>query len=154
MGETFTTEIQARYRDINLAGHVDNVEAMRVLDEARLEFYLFAPLPGLPEGVTGLLALADDGVTDLVATQTVTYRSEMRFTPYQQFRARLWVSRIGGSSFTISGELRVADGGEPAVVWECVSVLWDHNAQKPWRINDAVRDQLERYLGDPVAVRR
>ena len=29
MGETFTTEIQARYRDINLAGHVDNVEAMR-----------------------------------------------------------------------------------------------------------------------------
>ena len=36
MGETFTTEIQARYRDINLAGHVDNVEAVRVLDEADL----------------------------------------------------------------------------------------------------------------------
>ena len=35
MAQTFTTEIQARYRDINLAGHVDNVEAVRVLDEAR-----------------------------------------------------------------------------------------------------------------------
>ena len=31
MGETFTTQIQARYRDINLAGHVDNVEAVREL---------------------------------------------------------------------------------------------------------------------------
>lgn len=154
MGETFTTEIQARYRDINLAGHVDNVEAMRVLDESRLEFYLFAPLPGLPEGLTGLLALADDGVTDLVATQTVTYRAEMRFAPHQHFRARLWVSRIGSSSFTIAGELRVEEGGEPAVLWECVSVLWDHSAQRAWSINDDTRALLERYLGEPVAVRR
>ncbi|MCD6638473.1 MAG: thioesterase family protein [Nocardioides sp.] len=153
MGETFTTEIQARFRDINTAGHVDNVEAVRVLDEARLQFFLFAPLPGLPEGATGLLHLADEGVTDLVATQTVTYRSEMRFAPYQDFRARLWISRIGGSSFTVAGELRVESGGEPAVVWECVSVLWDHHAQSSWRINDDLRALLERYLGEPAAVR-
>ena len=55
MGQTFTTEIQAHYRDINLAGHVDNVEAVRVLDEASYEFLRFAFLPGLPAGATGLL---------------------------------------------------------------------------------------------------
>jgi acyl-CoA thioester hydrolase len=154
MGETFTTQIQARFRDINLAGHVDNVEAVRVLDEARLEFYRFAPLPGLPEGLTGILQAADDGVTDLVATQTITYNAEMRFAPYQHFRARLWVSRIGRTSFTISGELRVEDGGSPAVLWECTTVLWDHTAGTSWPLNDAVRADLERYLGEPVGVRR
>ena len=57
MAQTFTTEIQARYRDINLAGHVDNVEAVRVLDEARYEFLRFAHLPGLPAGATGFAHL-------------------------------------------------------------------------------------------------
>lgn len=154
MGETFTTEIQARYRDINLAGHVDNVEAVRVLDEARYEFLRFARLPGLPDGATGLLHGLDDGVSELVASQTIEYHSEMRFVPYQPFLASLWVSRIGGSSFTVVAELRVEAGGGPAAIWECVNVLWDHTAQSAWAINDGVRADLERYLGEPVGFRR
>ena len=31
----YECEIQARLRDVNLGGHVDNVEAMRIVDEAR-----------------------------------------------------------------------------------------------------------------------
>ncbi len=154
MGETFTTEIQARYRDINLAGHVDNVEAVRVLDEARYEFLRFAHLPGLPAGATGLLHGAAPGVSELVASQTIEYHSEMRFVPYQPFLATLWVTRIGGSSFTVGAEIRVEEGGAPAVAWECVNVLWDHRAQAAWRLSDPVRSDLERYLGEPVAMRR
>lgn len=154
MAETFTTEIQARYRDINLAGHVDNVEAVRVLDEARLEFFRFAPLPGLPEGATGLIHGVDDGVAELVASQSIEYHAEMRFVPYQPFLATLWVTRIGRSSFDVGAEIRVEEGGAPAVVWECVNVLWDHHAQTSWQITDAVRADLERYLGDPVSLRR
>ena len=114
MGETFTTEIQARYRDINLAGPVANGEAVRVLDEARYEFLRFARIPGLPEGEAGLLHGVDDGVSELVASQTIEYHSEMRFVPYQPFLATLWVSRVGRSSFTVSAELRVEAGGGPA----------------------------------------
>jgi acyl-CoA thioester hydrolase len=154
MGETFATEIQARFRDINLAGHVDNVEAVRVLDEARYEFLRFARLPGLPESAAGLLHGVDDGVSELVASQTIEYHSEMRFVPYQPFLATLWVSRTGRSSFTVSAELRVEAGGGPAAVWECVNVLWDHRAQTAWTISDAVRADLERYLGEPVVFRR
>ena len=154
MGETFTTEIQARYRDINLAGHVDNVEAVRVLDEARYEFLRFARLPGLPEGAAGLLHGTTPGVSELVASQTIEYHSEMRFVPYQPFLAALWVSRVGRSSFTVSAELRVEAGGHPAAVWECVNVLWDHHAQAAWTISDAVRADLETYLGAPVGFRR
>jgi acyl-CoA thioester hydrolase len=154
MAQTFTTEIQARYRDINLAGHVDNVEAVRVLDEARYEFLRFARLPGLPDGATGLLHGAAAGVSELVASQTIEYHSEMRFVPYQPFLASLWVSRIGQSSFTVAAELRVEAGGGPAAVWECVNVLWDHGAQAAWSISEAVRADLEQYAGEPVAFRR
>lgn len=154
MGETFATEIQARFRDINLAGHVDNVEAVRVLDEARYEFLRFARLPGLPEGEAGLLHGVDDGVSELVASQTIEYHSEMRFVPYQPFLATLWISRVGRSSFTVSAELRVEAGGGPAAVWECVNVLWDHHAQSAWTISEPVREDLERYLGERAVFRR
>jgi acyl-CoA thioester hydrolase len=154
MGETFTTEIQARFRDINLAGHVDNVEAVRVLDEARYEFLRFAHLPGLPAGATGLLHGLADGVSELVASQTIEYHSEMRFVPYQPFLASLWVTRIGRSSFTVAAELRVEAGGGPAALWECVNVLWDHTAQAAWPISDAVRADLQRYAGEPAQMRR
>jgi acyl-CoA thioester hydrolase len=154
MGETFATEIQARFRDINLAGHVDNVEAVRVLDEARYEFLRFARLPGLPEGAAGLLHGVDDGVSELVASQTIEYHAEMRFVPYQRFLVTLWVSRVGRSSFTVSAELRVEAGGGPAAVWECVNVLWDHRAQSAWTISASVRADLERFLGEPVSFRR
>ncbi|GAA5107387.1 hypothetical protein GCM10023339_05370 [Alloalcanivorax gelatiniphagus] len=154
MGETFTTEIQARFRDINLAGHVDNVEAVRVLDEARYEFLRFAHLPGLPEGATGLLHGAGAGVSELVASQAIEYHGEMRFVPYQPFLVSLWVSRVGRSSFTVAAELRVEAGGAPAAVWECVNVLWDHEAQAAWPVSAAVRADLERYLGPPPTFRR
>ncbi len=145
---------QARDRDINLAGHVDNVEAVRVLDEARYEVLRFARLPGLPEGATGLLHGVDAGVSELVASQSIEYHAEMRFVPYQPFLASLWVSRIGRSSFTVAAELRVEVGGGPAAVGECVNVLWDHHAQSAWTISESVRTDLERYLGEPVAFRR
>ena len=89
-------------------------------------------------------------MSELVASQTIEYHSEMRFVPYQPFLAALWVSRVGRSSFTVSAELRVEAGGGPAAVWECVNVLWDHHAQSAWTISDAVRADLERYLGEPV----
>ena len=111
-------------------------------------------LTGLPEGATGLLHGTDAGVSELVASQTIEYHAEMRFVPYQPFLASLWVSRVGRSSFTVAAELRVEVGGGPAAVWECVNVLWDHHAQSAWTISDAVRADLEHYLGEPVGFRR
>lgn len=153
MTRSYTCEIPARFRDINLAGHVDNVEAIRVLDEARLEFFRFAHLPGLPEGRAGLLHGIDDGVVELVVSQQVNYFAEMRFVPFQPFLVTLWVSRIGTSSFTVNAEVRVEDGGSPAVGYACTTVLWQPTAQSAWPLSDGVRGDLDRYLGEPLTLR-
>lgn len=153
MGEVFECEIQARLRDVNLGGHVDNVEAIRVLDEARLLFLRFAPLPSLAGERPGLLRAAPDGIADLVGAQRVDYHSEMRFVPFQPFVVRMWVSRVGGSSFSVASELRVQPDHAPALVADTAMVLWDHGAGSSWRLSDAVRADMEAYGGAPVSLR-
>lgn len=153
MAEVFECEIQARLRDVNLGGHVDNVEAIRVLDEARLLFLRFAPVPGLGGEQPGLLRAVPAGVSELVGAQRVDYHAEMRFVPFQPFLVRLWVSHVGRSSFSVASELRVEVGHDPALVAETTMVLWDGAAGRAWAIDGAVRQDLTSYAGAPAALR-
>lgn len=152
MGKVFECEIQARLRDINLGGHVDNVEAIRVLDEARLMFFRHARLTDGDEP-RGLLRDLPAGVTELVGSQHVEYHAEMRFAAYQPFLVRIWVSHVSRSSFAVSLELRVAPDHPPAVVAETSAVFWDTAAGSSWPISDAVRAALASYTGPAVALR-
>ena len=147
---TFDCEIQARLRDVNLGGHVDNVEALRVVDEARILFLRFATLDGVPGG-----ALRDvpAGVAELMGSQRVDYHSEMRFVAYQPFLIRLWVGHVGRSSFSVSAELRVEADHPPALSLESSLVLWDSATAAAWTMTDDVRRSLEEYAGPPVALR-
>ncbi len=151
---TFECEIQARLRDINLGGHVDNVEAMRVVDEARLLFFRFAPLEDdAAHGRPGLLREVPSGVVELMGSQRVDYRAEMRFVAYQPFLVSIRVSHVGRSSFAIASELRVAPDHPPALIAESSLVLWDTAAGAAWPIADDVRATLAAYTGEPAALR-
>lgn len=150
MSETFLCEIQARLRDVNLGGHVDNVEAMRVIEEARIRFF------GLARDGEGdaLLAHCPAEVVNLVASNRVDYREEMRFVTFQPFVVTMWVGTIGRSSFTVQAEVRVS-GPEhpPAVVAETSVVMWSHADGASWELSPEVRASLERYVGPPVELR-
>jgi len=157
-GEVFDCEIQARLRDINLGGHVDNVEAVRIIDEARIMFLRYAPLtssasPGDDGSRGGLLAAVPPGVSELMGAQRVDYHAEMRFTPFRPFLVRLWVSHVGRSSFSVCTEMRVAPDHAPALVAESTLVLWEQAAAASWPVTDQVRTDLGRYLGPPVDLR-
>lgn len=153
MGQVFECEIQARLRDVNLGGHVDNVEALRVLDEARLLFFRFAPLPAGGDDRPGLFRDVPSGIVELVGSQRVDYNAEMRFVAYQPFRVRMWVGHVGRSSLAVSCELRVAPDAPPAITAETSVVFWDPTAGTSWAISDAVRATLEAYAAPPVALR-
>lgn len=152
VGEVFECEIQARLRDVNLGGHVDNVEAIRILDEARILFFRYAELEP-SAGRPGLLGGLPDGVVELVGSNRVDYHAEMRFAAWTSFHVRLWVTRVGTSSFTVASQLRVAADHAPAIVAETSCVLWDHGTQSSWAMSEPVRATLGRYLGEPVGLR-
>lgn len=151
MGDSFECEIQARLRDVNLGGHVDNVEALRVLDEARLLYFRHAPLPG--DDRPGLFREVPSGIVELVGSQRVDYQAEMRFVAYQPFLVRMWVGHVGRSSFTVSYELRVAPDHAPAIVAESSLVFWDPAAGRSWPISDEVRATLTSFAATPVTLR-
>ncbi|MFL6024659.1 MAG: acyl-CoA thioesterase [Marmoricola sp.] len=151
MGETFECEIQARFRDINVGGHVDNVEAVRVIDEARIQFFMFAPVHG--DGAQGLLRHKPAGIVDLMGAQRVDYHSEMRFVPYSPFLVRIWVCHIGRTSFTVATEMRTAADHPPALVAESTFVFWDRSSAAAWPMNDRVRADLELFSGPGVDLR-
>lgn len=154
MGEVFECEIQARLRDVNLGGHVDNVEALRVLDEARLLFFRHAPLEGgSGSDRPGLFREVPPGIVELVGSQRIDYHAEMRFVAFQPFLVRMWAGHAGRSSFSVSYELRVAPGQPPAIVAESSVVFWDPAAGSSWAISDEVRATLASYTGAPVELR-
>lgn len=152
--EVFNAEVHPRYRDINPGHHVDSVEAIRIIDEARLQLFRFAPLspPGSPR--PGLLGGVPDGVSELVGGQRIDYHVEMRFVAFQPFSMRLWVSHIGRSSFDISTELRVTPDHDPGLVAITTVVFVDARTQKTWQMDDDVRATLSRFLAEPVALRQ
>ena len=151
VGQVFDCEIQARLRDMNVGAHVDNVEALRILDEARLLFFRHAPLSD--DGRRGLFREVPPNTVELVASQRVDYRAEMRFAAYQPFLVRIWVSHVGRASVSISSELRIAPDHAPAIVAETSMVFWDNDAETLWTISDEVRATLAGYAGEPVALR-
>lgn len=154
VGEVFECEIQARLRDVNLGGHVDNVEALRVLDEARLLFFRHAPLVGgSGSDRPGLFRELPAGIVELVGSQRIDYHAEMRFVAFQPFLVRMWVGHVGRSSMAVSYELRVAPGQPPAIVAESSVVFWDPAAGSSWAISDEVRATLASYAGEPVELR-
>lgn len=150
----FEAPVQPRLRDLNIGRHLDSVECIRLLDEARMNFFDFAALPVNAEGQRGIGARLDRArAAYLMAAQRVDYRDEITFTGYEPYLARIWVSRIGSSSFDVSGELRVTPDGSPAVVNTCTMVLRDRASGAPFRIEDGFREDLSAYLAGPSPLR-
>ncbi len=149
--DVFECEIQVRLRDLNAGGHVDNVEIARVISEARILFLRFADVG--TGARTGLLGAMPQGVSELVASQTVEYRNEMFFSPFEPYLVRMWISRIGRTSLSFSTEIRTNPDGPPAAVAETAQALRDSATGTGWPINDDVRAVLERYLDAPVPLR-
>lgn len=151
-GNVFDCEIQTRFRDINVGGHVDNVEAVRVIDEARIQFFMFAPVFG-PDAGAGLLRRKPAGIVDLMGSQRVDYHAEMRFVPFAPFLVRMWISHVGRTSFTVATELRVAADHPPALVAESTTVFWSRATESSWPITDEVRADLDSFAGPAVGLR-
>jgi acyl-CoA thioester hydrolase len=149
-GRRFDCEIQTRFRDINVGGHVDNVEAVRVIDEARIQFFMFAPVF---EDGAGLLHRKPTGIVDLMGAQRVDYHAEMRFVPFTPFLVRIWVCHVGRTSFSVATEMRVAADRPPALVAESTFVFWDRSTAASWPMNDEVRADLEAFAGPGVELR-
>ncbi len=172
--------VQLRWSDMDAYGHVNNVEMLTLLEEARIEAFWAhpAPVPGLagdvpPEREPWPTAVLDAGpgarTATLVARQEVEYLRPLgyRRTPVV---VDMWIGHLGGASIDVCYEVHDAlrdalhdapgDGGPatarvtPYARAVTTLVLVDAASGSPRRIGEDERAAWLPYVEEPPAFRR
>ncbi|MDX6317777.1 MAG: acyl-CoA thioester hydrolase [Nocardioidaceae bacterium] len=105
--------LKPRWSDLDAYAHVNNVTWLEYLQEARVDMlYVHAP----ERGAEGLA----DGV--LVVRAEIEYRRPMLFRQ-EPYAIEMWVSKIGGASFTISYEIAEDDAEGRRLVYGRASTV-------------------------------
>ncbi len=155
--------VQLRWSDMDAYQHVNNVEMLRLLEEARIQ--AFWSHPAAEDGTRAQsawpTAVIDAGpgaeVSTLVARQEIEYLRPLgyRRTPVV---VEMWLGHLGGASLDVCYEVR--DPGEPAperVTYAravTTLVLVDTATGTPRRIGAEQRDAWSDYVEEPVTIRR
>ena len=129
-------EVQPRWGDLDAYGHVNNVTWLEYLQEARVDMlFVHAPRQGAEQLVAGVV----------VARAEIEYRKPLGFRQ-RPVRIEMWVTRIGGSSFTIAYDVVDVepDGTRTRYVEaSTVIVAVDPATGTPRRLNPQERAVLE-----------
>jgi acyl-CoA thioester hydrolase len=152
MPESVATEAPSRYRvdvplrwsDMDAYGHVNNVQFLRLLEDARVigfEQWFGQDRSVLSEGI-------------LVARHEIEYVAPLLFR-IAPIVVEMWATRLGGAGFDLAYEVR--DSADPdSTVYaraETTLVLYDFEASKPRRMDASLRDVLDQHSGEPVPFR-
>lgn len=153
--------IPLRWGDLDAYGHINNVEMLRLLEEARVRSFWRADDlaeeadAGLPPSAV-LDLTADSTIWSLVSRSEIEYLVPM---PYSRapIDVEVWIGRLGGASLDISFELYSPIGVEPRVLYaraatEIVTV--DAATGRPTRIPAELRTQWADYIEKPLTFTR
>jgi acyl-CoA thioester hydrolase len=135
-----------RWSDSDAYGHINNVQFIRLLEEARVIAFNL----GAAESETPDTAL-------LVARTEIEYFEPLLFR-IAPIAIDLWVTRIGAADFDMAYEVldpKVDDNDDRTYARaETLLVAFDQTTQRPRRISAVERAQLEGWRDEPVRWRR
>lgn len=119
-------------------GHVNNVEYLRYLEEARVDMLFTHAQRGGGERLA-------DGV--VIARHEIDYKRPLIFRP-EPVRIETWVTMIRHASFGLAYEVRDDD----ALYARASSLLvpYDRIESRPRRLTEAERSALAEYLETPA----
>ena len=149
------TRITVRWGDMDSYGHVNNVFFIRYLEDTR--FALFTPPLGenAPSDVPAELSVFDlfpEGSNGLMAGHRIEYQAPLGYAD-GPITSRLWITRIGSTSFDIGYELGSADRGTVYAIASTTLVIVNTESNRPVALPQRLRDTLTRWLGEPVPFR-
>ncbi|PFG31130.1 acyl-CoA thioesterase [Paramicrobacterium agarici] len=144
--------VQLRWGDLDAYNHVNNVELMRVLEEARVRVFWRSDDEGgaIDQGMALIEAEPGSETLTLVARHEVEYLAPIAYQR-EPLDIQLWIGRLGGASLDVSYEVYTHDGATPAARAASTIVLVDAATGAPRRIRAEERQAWERYLEPPVA---
>ena len=147
--------VALRWGDMDAYGHVNNVEILRLIEEARVRVIWRSDDPEQDLRT----AMLDPGVGDVL---TVVARLETEYLaqmPYSKapVDVEVWFGAIGGASFDMCYEVYSPAGVEPRVLFarSVVTMVTVTAADgRPTRLPESCRAAWADYTGDPVTFTR
>lgn len=126
-------DVQLRWSDQDINGHINNVRILTLMEEARIR-------------VTQLwtdTTPGDSGPRRMARALNTDFNKEVHYG--KETIIYVWISRIGNTSFTF-GELLTQDG-VPCVYTEATMVVVDATTGKPKPHDEQYRSLLEAHAG-------
>ncbi|MEI2777661.1 MAG: thioesterase family protein [Tetrasphaera sp.] len=139
-----SVDVALRWSDMDAYGHVNNVQYLRLLEDARI----VAVADWLGEGDRLLKA----GL--IVSRHEIEYLAALTFR-HAPVRVDIWPTRVTAASFDLAYEVRdPAEVGEQLYARaESTLVAYDLEAARPRRLSAHERARLQDLAGEPVAFR-
>jgi acyl-CoA thioester hydrolase len=133
-----------RWSDTDAYGHINNIQILRLLEEARVALF------------------TDNVGPDMPPTALLVARSEIEYLEPLTFRVppvpiELWVTRIGAADFDMNYEVinETPEGPGPLHARaETTLVAFDPSAGRPRRITGPEKERLISWQDEPVQWRR
>jgi acyl-CoA thioester hydrolase len=128
----FHLQMQSRFGDLDIRGHINNVSIVQYTEDARVAFQM--------ETVGREIYIADSPVRVVVAQMTLHFVSEGFFPA--PIDAGVGIARIGNSSYLLTCGL-FQDGKCIAV--QDTSMVY-MGAEGPMALTPSIRERMSRYL--------
>lgn len=148
-----------RWSDMDAYGHVNNVQVLRLLEEARVQAFWIADHEeervGSPSSAVIESRLGSD-------TLSIISRTEIEYLATIEYRRspldiQVWVSRLGGADLEVCYEIWTPAGVTPAVLYARATttiVLVDAETMAPRRLRQYEREAWKPYLDEPIRFTR
>jgi acyl-CoA thioester hydrolase len=132
----FSFELQTRFGDLDVLGHLNNAAIARLYEEARSRFGM-AHLADIRQPLTGHRTW-----WALVANVSINYLGEAHYPAPVTVGAG--IGRIGGSSYTVAHAL--FQDGQCRGTCDCTLVIVSKETRKAMSLPDNLRERLGEFL--------
>jgi acyl-CoA thioester hydrolase len=140
----YCVNVPLRWSDMDAYGHVNNVQFLRLLEDARVT--------GFREWFGQDRSLLDEGV--LVSRHEIEYIAPLTFR-HAPIAVEMWCTKIGGAGFDLGYDVRDPEdwGSGHYARAETSLVVYDFAESRPRRIRPDEKAILQQLLGAPVPFR-
>ncbi len=132
----FTAQVAMRWSDMDAYGHVNNVQFLTYVEEARVEMFKSVPLSGIDQVAAGILVAASD----------IKYRKPLLHR-HKPVPIDVWVLRIGAAMFTLGYEV-YDEGGIVYATASSTMVPYDFEHERPRRLTTQEKDWLAEFVDE------
>lgn len=142
--QTYRVEVPLRWSDMDAYGHVNNVQYLRLLEDARVigfrGWFLDRP------------TMLDEGI--VVTRHAIEYRAPLTYRA-APVEVDMWVTRVHSAGFDLGYTVRdpAPVGEQVYAIAETGLALYDFTNARPRRLSPEARAQLAVHVGEPVRFR-